>query len=194
MAGDYGKALALLKPLLGADKPPREPLIYLTAARAKIRGLPREIAEKGRARKKALKRIEGVMNEAADLLARAVVDGQSPEGFRQDGDFKRMKKNKKFKAVTKLKAPDPEDLPPRPFDLALPPDDLGESAGLPEESPEEEAPPTAGDDGAGAPEKEPAGEEAQDPPSEAGDETPSEEADSPAGDDDDDDDDDDESE
>jgi pimeloyl-ACP methyl ester carboxylesterase/predicted Zn-dependent protease len=101
--GDYGKTLSLLEPALRAKRPPTEPLIYVTAAKAHIKGLPEEPPKK----KKEKKRVARILDTAADLLASAVTHGLDPEIFEEDADWRPLRRNKKFKAVLKMRPPEP---------------------------------------------------------------------------------------
>ena len=42
------------------------------------------------------------------LLGQAVQAGQDPDVFKKDGDLVALKRNKKFKAVLRMKPPEPE--------------------------------------------------------------------------------------
>ncbi len=102
--GDYGKTLTHLEPLLKAKAPPKSPDLFITAAKAYLKGLPEEPPKK----KKEKKRVGEILDRAADLLGQAVQAGQDPDVFKKDGDLVALKRNKKFKAVLRMKPPEPE--------------------------------------------------------------------------------------
>ena len=103
---DFGKVLSHLDPLLKGKKPPKDPVIFVTAAKAYLGGLPEEPPKK----KKDKKRVAQTLDTAAELLGEAVKRGQEPAAFVDDEALRPLRKNKKFRAVLKMKAPDPEDL------------------------------------------------------------------------------------
>jgi len=102
--GKPGEARDVLAPLEKGGKA-HTAEVHLTLARAYVRLLPEEPPKK----KKEKKLVEERKGRAIAQLSLAVDAGQAPAEFKKDPDFKRLGKDRRFKAVLKKKPPPKDD-------------------------------------------------------------------------------------